>query len=276
MTFRHRSLRYSCGAWASRTSSAAIGRSHDSRATWFGHVAETTRRPTELRRRTANHVPRLSWFDTVIAALRQQCLRRLPVAWRIPRPREVFDETVFETFGAVEIRRMPAACYVRTCVHGEPSPARDTALRRLTNYLNGDNRGGAILHAVRPVIQQQLGPHRWQVSVRLPQVSDSVVLPAPRAPKVKLWSAQPGWFAFVRMSGRPAHTAVSGGDAIVLNAIANSDWVATGAPMIRLQVSGPLQWFTSGFEVAVPVAPRFLDDVRNSAGSSVRERLSTG
>jgi len=47
--------------------------------------------------------------------------------------------------------------YVGTCVHGEPAQALQTALRRLTSYLNGDNRGGAILRAERPVIQQQLG-----------------------------------------------------------------------------------------------------------------------
>jgi len=87
-------------------------------------------------------------------------------------------------------------------------------------------------------------------------VTDEHIAPPPRAPKVKLWSVQSGWLAVLRMSGRPAYGAVAGGDAMVLNAIADTEWVATGAPMIRLHKSGPAQWFIGGFEVAVPVAPR--------------------
>ncbi len=168
---------------------------------------------------------------------------------------------------------MPAACFVGTCVHGEPTAARDTALRRLINYLNGDNRGGVVLQAVRPVIQQPLGPLRWRISVRLPMVPDDGVPPAPRAPKVKLWSTQPGWLAIVRMSGRPAYGTVASGDAMMLDAIANTEWVATGAPMIRLHASGPLQWGTGSFEVAVPVAPRCHDVARYNADLSIVERL---
>jgi hypothetical protein len=78
------------------------------------------------------------------------------------------------------------------------------------------------------------------------------------------------------MSGRPAHSAVTGGDAMVLNAIADTEWVATGSPMIRLRGSGLVQWFIGGFEVAVPVAPRCHDDPRYNADFSIVERLPVG
>ena len=236
----------------------------------------TATSPTRGAGNAANGVARTSCSDSVIAALRQLCLRLLPIAWRIPRRRDASDELFIASLGSVEIRCMPAGCFVGTCVNGEPAQARETALKRLTNYLNGDNRGGVVLRAERPVIQQQLGPRLWRISVRLPMVPDDRIAPPPRAPKVKLWSVQTGWLAVVRMSGRPAYSAVAGGDAMVLDAIADTEWVATGAPRIRLHASGPMQWFTGGFEVAVPVAPRCHDEVHYNADFSIVERLPAG
>ena len=160
---------------------------------------------------------------------------------------------------------MPAGCFIGTCVNGEPAQALETALKRLTSYLNGDNRGAVVLQAERPVILQQVGPLRWRISVRLPMVPDTLIAPAPRAPKVKLWSVPPGCLAVVPISGRAGHSAVAGGDAMVLDAIANTEWVPTGAPMIRLHRSGPMQWFTGGFEVVVQVAPRCHDEEQSNA-----------
>ena len=269
VTYRHGSRRQNRSPWARRVSTASVARNHESRQTWFGHVPVDAACQTELRHapirrvgNTTNDVARTSWFGVVIAALRQRGLRLLPVAWRIPRQRAPSDEAAVASVGSVEIRRMPAACFVGTCVHGEPAQARHTGLQRLTRYLNGENRGSVLLRAERPVIQQQLGPRLWRISVRLPMVGD-IMAPTPRAPKVTLWSVPPGWLAVVRMSGRGAHSAVASCDARVLDAIANTDWVATGTPMIRLHASGPVQWITGGFEVAVPVAPRCHGDVRS-------------
>jgi hypothetical protein len=225
---------------------------------------------------TPNLAGPTSWFDSVIAALRQLGLRLLPIAWRIPRQREDAAEPALESLGAVQIRRAPAACFVGTCVQGELPQARDTALRRLTNYLNGENCSGAVLQGVRPVIQQQIGPLLWRISLQLPGTSDDMVPPSPRAPKVNLWSTQPAWLAVVRMSGRPVYSAVAGGDAMVLNALATTDWVATGAPMLLLHAAGPLRWFSRRFEVAVPVAPRRRDEAPYNADTSVVEHLWAG
>jgi hypothetical protein len=247
VTYRHGSRRHNRARWANRVSAPSVSRNHESRQTWFGHV---------------------------IAALRQRGLRLLPVVWRLPRRRVASDEAAIASLGSVEIRRMPAAWFVGTCVHGEPAQAHDTGLQRLIGYLNGENHGSAVLQAERPVIQQQLGPQLWRISVRL--VGDDAIAPAPHAPKVKLWSVPPGWLAVLRMAGSAVHGAVASGDARVLDAIANTDWVATGTPMIRLHASGPVQWVRGGFEVAVPVAPRGHDDLRCNTDFAIEERLPAG
>jgi hypothetical protein len=281
VTHRHGSRCQNRAPWASRVSAPSVARNHESRRTWFGHVPVDVARQTELQPaptrpvgNATNNVARTSWFGVVIAVLRQRGLRLLPVFWRIPRQRKPLDEAAIASLGSVEIRRMPAACFVGTCVHGEQAQARDTGLQRLRRYLNGENRGSVVLRAERPVIQQQLGPQLWRISVRM--VGDDVIAPAPRAPKVKLWSMPPGWLAIVRMSGRAIYSAVASGDARVLDAIANADWVATGTPMIRLQASGPMQWITGGFEVAVPVAPHCHGDMRSNTDFAIEERLPAG
>ena len=278
VTYRHGSRRQNRAHWASRGSAPSVARNHESRQTWFGHVPVDAAPQTELRHaptrragNATNDVGRASWSSVVIAALRQRGLRLLPVAWWIPRRRAASDEVAIALLGSVEIRRMPAACFVGTCVHGDPGQARNTGLQRLIRYLNGENRGSAVLRAERPVIQQQLGPRLWRISVRL--VGDDVIAPPPLAPKVKLWSVPPGWLAVLRMSGSATYGAVASGDARVLDAIGNTDWVATDIPMIRLHAFAPVQWVTGGFEVAVPVAPRGHDDLRCNTDFAIEERL---
>ncbi len=280
VTVRHASRRQNGANRARHASPRAVTRNHESRETWFGHVPDGADRQTIPRPVAPGRVgittpgpPKMHWFAIVIAALRQRCLRLLPLGWRIPRRREVSDERVIASFGSVTIRRMPAALFVGTCVHGEPAQARDKALQRLTDYLNGDNHLGVVPQAELPVIQQQLGPQLWRFSVRLQLRPADAIAPPPRAPKVKLWSTQPECMAVVRMHGRPAYGAVSSGDAMVLNAIASTDWTATGAAMTRLYAAGPVRWFRAGFEVVVPVVSRCRNDVQYNAAASVGERL---
>ena len=190
------------------------------------------------------------------AALVWFCLKVLPVNWLVPRWRAVPGESVVASRGSVEIRRIPAGCVVQTCVKGEPAQARETALRRLAKYTHGNNRSMAILDTVRPVMQQQQAPGRWLIGVRLANVGDSLIAPAPCEPKVKLVSRDAEMLAVVRVGGRPTRGSIASGDAIILNAIDGTDWIATGSPLIRLHARGPLPWLARGFEVAVPVAPR--------------------
>jgi hypothetical protein len=191
-----------------------------------------------------------------IAALLRWCSRLIPAEWGIWRWREVSDETVIASLGSVEIRQTAADWVAQTCVKGDAAQARETALRRLVKYTRGDNLGAVRLDAERPVIQQQLGPRRWRISVRLSNFDHARTAPAPLAPKVEVVARDPEILAVVRLTGRPSYDLVTGGDAIVLDAIANSEWVATGPARIRLCTPGPLPRFTGRFEVAVPVATR--------------------
>src|SRR5665213_3186858 len=164
--------------------------------------------------------------ELLIAGLLRVCGRVLPANWLIPRWRAATGETVIASHGSVEIRQIPAGCIVQTCVKGEPAQARETALRRLAKYTQGYNRSDAILGTVRPVMQQQQAPGRWLIGVRLAKAGDAFTAPAPSAPKVKLVSREAEMLAIVRVAGCPTHDSITGGDAIILNAIDSTDWIA--------------------------------------------------
>lgn len=218
-------------------------------------------------RRTAaakNDTRRSRPGEVLIAGLLRVCLRVLPANWLIPRWRAAPGETVIASHGSVKIRQIPAGCIAQTCVKGDPAQARETALRRLAKYTHGYNRSGTVLDTVRPVMQQQQAPDRWLIGVRLAKVGDAFNAPAPCAPKVKLVSQEVETLAVVRVAGRPTYGSVTGGDAIILNTIDSTNWIATGSPMIRLHACGPLRWFFRGFEVAVPVASRYAPAFQHS------------
>jgi hypothetical protein len=270
VTARYGSHRHKGGSCADRAPAPAVARQHDDDENFFGYVPEIASRPATAAQ---GQLVSLSRPGAMMAALRLRCLPLVPFAWRFPPPRNATTETTIDAIGSVEIHRMQAGCFVGTCVNGEPVQALETGLKRLLRYLNGDNGDGVVLQAERPLIRQQLGPRRWRISVRLPAVPDALMAPAPHAPKVKLWTVQPEWLAVVRMTGRPTYDAVAGGDARLLDAITRSEWVATGAPMLRLHGSGPLQWLTGGFEVALPVLPRCQNDAPRTRLADSVERL---
>ena len=137
--------------------------------------------------------------EVLIAALPRICLKTFPANWLIPRWRAAPVETVIASLGSVEIRRIPAGCIAQTCVKGDLAQARETAPRRLAKYTHGNNRGGAIVDAVRPVMHRQRAPGRWLVAVRLARAGDALTSPAPCAPKVKLVSRAAEMFAVVRV-----------------------------------------------------------------------------
>lgn len=145
----------------------------------------------------------------------------------------------------------------RTCVKGDAAQARETASRRLVRYLNGENRDAMALAGERPLIQQQLEPRRWLISIRLPSIDGARSAPAPLGPKVKVVAVEPEMLAVVRLSGRLNYASIAGGDALILDAIANTKWVAIDTARIRLHRPGLFGWFTGGFEVAVPVVSRW-------------------
>jgi hypothetical protein len=202
---------------------------------------------------------------SIIAPLWRFLAGFLPLGWQL---RAAPVETTVAASGMVEIRRILSACIASTCVTGEPAQARETALRRLTRYLNGENFGTVRLKAERLIVQQQVGSRRWQISVRLCPTENGIAAPRPRAPKVKLYLQQVEFLAVKRMTGRPAHNVIAGADASLLDTIASSNWAATGAPMIRLHPAGPFRWLKGEFEVAVPVVPRLPQEALGGNASA--------
>lgn len=193
----------------------------------------------------------------ILAVAREHCARLIPAGLRTWSWRESADEALIATHGTVEIRKLPSRCVARTCVKGELAQARETALRRLGRYMNGDNAAAVRLMAERPVMQQRLEPCRWLISVRLPTVEDASRAPAPHGPKVKVIQNEPEILAVVRLAGWPKEKSLTSGDGRVLAAIANTKWVPIGEPTLRLHRPTPIRWLIGGFEVAVPVERRW-------------------
>jgi hypothetical protein len=215
------------------------------------HLYRTVAQPKEC------DSPRRSIGARLLNALRDRGARLIPAEWRALRWREATGETLVASYGTVEIRRTPGGCVARTCVKGDLAQARETALRRILKYMNGENRSAIALAGNRPVMQQQLEPRRWLISVRLTEIQTVGAAPTPLGPKVKVVELEPEMLAVVRVAGRPGRGSVSSGDAIILAAIANTKWVATGPATIRSRRPGSICWLTGGFEVAVPVVSRW-------------------
>lgn len=184
----------------------------------------------------------------------------LSAFWPLER-REAPAEATVAVRGRVEIRWLRAGCVARTCVKGGQAAAFGTALARLRRYAHGDNHHGLHLVTARSALQWQVAPGRWLVGVRLNDIEAAHTAPVARTPKIALIWTEPEFLAVVRVHGRPTSDRIERGDTIVLNALANSEWLVSGVPMIRLHKCGLVRWLTRGFEVVVPVAERRSNSV---------------
>lgn len=133
-----------------------------------------------------DNVPIYRMGATVAAAFLKHCARMLPADWRILLWSKETDETVISSYGSVQIRRLPGGCLAQTCVKGDITLARGTALLRLAKYVSGDNQRATRLDAERPLLQQRKAPGLWQVAVRLLTLDDVQAAPMPRARKIKI------------------------------------------------------------------------------------------
>ena len=189
----------------------------------------------------------------LVARLLEWLPRLLPPFWPALRLDEASPETIIARYGAVEVRQTHAGFSVQTCVKGVPDQARATALRRLANYLGGKNRNGSRLRGAGPLVQKEAAPGRWLVSVGLPGVEDAFVAAVSRNGKVRICQAQPEAIAVARLSGRPTPQAILRGDAMIRAALAGTEWLSIGKPMIRMDAPPSILPFVGHFEVALPV-----------------------
>ena len=175
------------------------------------------------------HVPIYRLGKTVAAAFLNRCARMLPTDWRILLWSKETDETIISSHGSVQIRRVPGGCLAQTCVKGDITLARGTALLRLAKYVSGDNQGAARLDAERPLLQQRKAPGLWQVAVRLIAVDDVQTAPMPRARKIKIVAQGPSTWAVVTRRGRPTEQAIERAETAIKDTIARTQWFATGS-----------------------------------------------
>lgn len=189
------------------------------------------------------------------ATLIRRCLHLFPPDWRLLRSTEPPDERVICRQGLVEIREVSAGFAAETCVKGEPHMARKTALRRLANYLGGDNRGGLCLRTRRPVTQRFDASGRWRVRVLLPDMTGARAALIARGGKVRLGQVASETLAVIRAPGCPTGQRLARGEAAILDAIAGTAWTVTGPAMIRLHSPPRSRALGGWFEVALPVRP---------------------
>jgi SOUL heme-binding protein len=199
------------------------------------------------------HVPIRRFGKTVAAAFLKRCARMLQTDWRILLWSKETAETIIASYGSVQIHQVPGGCFAQTCVKGDMTPARGTALLRLVKYVSGDNQRVGTLDAERPVLQQRKAPGLWQVAVRLTAVDDVPTAPVPRARKIKIIAQAPTTWAVVTRHGRPTERAIERAETAIKNIIARSPWFAAGAATIRIHAPASLLPFVGTFEVAVPV-----------------------
>jgi hypothetical protein len=179
--------------------------------------------------------------------------RLVPADRRLLRRNALPKEVVLATLGPVELRCTRAGFVARTAVKGEQDAALQTALRRLADYAEGDNRAGLPMRTASPVVQLPGAPGTWLTRIGLPGVYAESAAPTPCSPKVRI-IAHPGeTLAIIRLSGRRQPQSLARGEAAIRDAIAGSEWAVRGPPMLRLHAPPGLLPWTGSFEVAVPV-----------------------
>jgi SOUL heme-binding protein len=194
---------------------------------------------------------RLSMLLT--GALLKRCASLLSPDWRLLLWGRQTKDTVIASIGSVEIRQVARGCLAQTWVKGDLHLARGTALLRLSKYLAGENQSHVEADGELPILQQQIAPRLWQISVRLAHIGNVHLAPMPRGRKVRVNSQEPSTWAVLRKAGRPTEQKISNAEIEIRDAIARSRWFAIGGATVRFHVPGSIIPVAGGFEVAVPV-----------------------
>jgi hypothetical protein len=191
----------------------------------------------------------------LIARIGERVRRLVNPGWLLFQSSETAEEMLIARLGRVEIHRTTGGWSLETCVKGEPTRARETALRRLGNYVSGGNRSRMRLHAARPLVQAEEATGRWRIRVAVPGVDSSLVATTGRNGKVRFCATAAETLAVIRVPGRPTPLAVQHAETAIRHAIAPSRWEATAGAILRLYTL-PAVPFLGRFEVALPVIER--------------------
>jgi len=166
----------------------------------------------------------------------------------------VLQEEVLARFGAIEIRRIPAGWCLHTAVKGAPDVARETGLRRMVAYVARRTPSDRKLHAVRPLMQTREAPNRWRLSVPLGAMDSTTAALTAGGGRVRLHATPSVTLAVMSVRGRPTPEAIEDADARLREALAGTEWISTGAAILRLHRPLGLLPLLARFQIAVPVA----------------------
>ena len=203
-----------------------------------------------------SRVPNPGRVAALVTWLRRRLHNVVRPDWRLFRATDSADELIVGHYGPVEIHQTLPGWSLETCVKGEPDRARETALRRLGNFVHGKNASGMRLRVARPLVQSAEGIGRWRLCVALPGLDEAVAMASARNGKVRLHARHSKTLAVIRVPGRPTKLAIQHAETAIRTAIALSRWQPAGEPMLRLHTQPPVMPFLGRFEVAVPVVER--------------------
>jgi hypothetical protein len=189
----------------------------------------------------------------VVAALGSLALAGCSVVGIRSGTEEPSYTTLAET-PAFEVRRYGDRVAADTLVDADPEAARNVGFRRLAGYIFGDNRASEKIAMTAPVEQAGGGEAEaadgegeriamtapvaqaeaeggWRIRFFLPEGYTAEGAPVPTDPQVTITTVPGETVAVRRFSGSRSAEAVADETNALLDAVADSDWRATGAPV---------------------------------------------
>jgi SOUL heme-binding protein len=165
----------------------------------------------------------------------------------------VAHEDVRARYGTVEIRQTQPGLSAQTRVKGQLDQALATAMQRFRKLLCRNDRSGVDLRLFRPLVMTEEAPDRWLVRIGL-RGGDGIMSPASRGGRVRIIPMPAETLAVLRLLGSPKVGVVERGSRSILQSLADTQWIASGRSVVRLQAPPSALPFLGRFDVAVPVA----------------------
>lgn len=191
--------------------------------------------------------------DTARSGLAGWLARCLPPGWFLLRDGHGRAETLLATDGRLELRQVPGGVVALTAVKGTAAAALQTGLRRLDDYVAGQNGPNVAVKAAHPVVLRPASHGRWFVEIGLAGLADAAAAPAPRNRKVRIRAAAPETVAIMRIPRYLPQQGVARAEDEIHAILARRGWRTTGPAMLRLRSPLALLPLLGRCELALPV-----------------------
>lgn len=180
--------------------------------------------------------------------------------------------TIATTAGEnLEIRRYSPRLAAEVAVTGDEEAARSAGFRILAAYIFGENQeqadismtapvaqsagpaDGESIAMTAPVAQEQAGDDAWTIRFFMPADYSRETLPAPVDPRIEIVEVPAETMAVNRFTGDRGAVAIATQTQVLLDAVGQSEWAATGPPVAWFYDPPWTVPFLRRNEVAVPV-----------------------